>query len=84
MNIKMQPQVFTLGKGSELTKELMFPGTEEFGIILKGKLELLYDSQKIAMEEGDSIYCSYTRTPKRMINIGETEAKLLWIIFASA
>lgn len=84
LNIKMQPQVFTLGKGSELTKELMYSGTEEFGIVLKGKLELSYDSQKLTMEEGDSVYCAYTKKPKRIINIGETEANLLWIVFASA
>jgi len=83
LNIKMQPQVFTLGKDSELTKELMYPEGEKFGMVLKGKLELLYDSEKLALEEGDSIYCAYTQKPKRMINIGETEAKFLWIIFSS-
>ncbi|MDP2942624.1 MAG: helix-turn-helix domain-containing protein, partial [Candidatus Omnitrophota bacterium] len=84
LNIKMQPQVFTLGKDSELTKELMYPGEEKFGMVLKGKVELLYNSQTLTLEEGDSIYCAYTQQLKRMINISEIEAKFLWIVFTSA
>lgn len=84
LNIKMQPQVFSLGAGSELTKEIMYPEGEKFGMVLKGKVELLCDSEKLILEEGDSIYCAYTQKPKRMINISEAESKFLWVIFASA
>ncbi len=84
LNIKMQPQVFTLGKDSELTKELMYPEGEKFGMVLKGKLELLYASEKLTLEEEDSIYCAYTQKLQKVRNIGETEAKFLWIVFASA
>jgi len=82
LNIKMQPQVFTLGDDAELTKELMYPEGEKFGMVLKGKVELLCDSEKLTFEEGDSIYCASTQKPHRAINVGETEAKLLWIVFA--
>ena len=82
LNIKMEPQIFTLGKDSELTKELIYPIGEKFGMVLKGKIELLYDSEKLILEEGDSIYCAYTQKPHRAINVGETETKLLWIVFA--
>lgn len=82
LNIKMQPQVFTLGAGSELRKELMYPEGEKFGMVLKGKVELLCDSEKLTFEEGDSIYCASTQKPHRAMNVGETEAKLLWVVFA--
>ncbi len=81
LNIKMQPQVFTLGAGSELTKELMYPEGEKFGMVLKGKVELLCDSEKFTLEEGDSIYCAYTQKPQGIKNIGSTETKFLWIGF---
>ena len=81
LNIKMQPHVFTLGVGSELTKELMYPGGEKFGMVLKGKVELLCDSEKLTFEEGDSIYCASTQKPHRAMNVGETEARLFWIVF---
>ena len=71
LNIKMQPQVFTLGVNAELTKELIYPRGEKFGMVIKGKLELLYDSEKLTLEEGDSIYCAYTQKPQRIINISD-------------
>lgn len=83
LNIKMQPQVFTLGVGAELAKELINPGGEKFGMVLKGKVELLCDSEKLILEEGDSIYCAYTQKPKKMINVGQTEVRFLWVNFSS-
>ena len=81
LNIKMQPQVFTLGAGSELTKELMYPEGEKFGMVLKGRLEFVCDEEKLIFEEGDSIYCAYTQKLQRVTNIGQIEAKFLWIVF---
>jgi transcriptional regulator with XRE-family HTH domain len=83
LNIKMQPQVVTLGPGAELAGELISLGGEKFGMALKGKVELLYGSEKLILEEGDSIYCVYTQKPQRMINVGQTEARFLWILFSS-
>ncbi|MFZ2603257.1 MAG: XRE family transcriptional regulator [Candidatus Omnitrophota bacterium] len=84
LNIKMQPQVFTLGAGSELTKELITPLGEKFGMVFKGKLEFFCDEEKMIFEEGDSIYCAFMQRPQRVVNIGEGEAKLLWIVFLAA
>ncbi len=83
LDIKMQPQVFTIGIGGELTKELIYPKGEKFGMVLKGKLELLCDSQNLVLKEGDSIYCAYVQRPHKLTNIGKTEAKFLWIVFAT-
>jgi transcriptional regulator with XRE-family HTH domain len=81
LNIKMRPQFFTVGVGATLIKELIYFEGEKFGTVLKGKLELLFDSQKLVMEEEDSIYFSYTQKLRRVTNIGDSEAKFLWIVF---
>jgi transcriptional regulator with XRE-family HTH domain len=81
LNIKMQPQIFTLGIGAELTKDLIYTTGEKFGMVFKGRLELLCGNEMTILEEGDSIYCAYTQNPQCITNIGKTEAKLLWIVF---
>ena len=81
LNINMQPQIFTIGIGVELTEELMGFQGEKFGIVFEGKVELLCDSEKLILEKGDSIYCAYTQKPQKVINIGKTEAEFLWIVF---
>lgn len=83
LNIKMQPSIFTLGIGAELTKELITPLGEKFGMVLKGRIEFICDEEKLVFEEGDSIYCTYAQKPYGAKNIGEIEAKLLWVIFVS-
>lgn len=82
LNIKMEPFVFTLGVGAELTKELIYPGGERFGMVLKGRIEINCNGERVTFEEGDSVYCTYPKVPQKIINIGQAEAKFLWIIFA--
>lgn len=84
LNIKMQPQVFTLASGAELTKELICPEGEKFGMVLKGKVELYADREKLTLGEGDSIYCAFTQKLQRIANSGENEAKLLLVVFLPA
>ncbi len=81
LNIKMRPFIFTLGVGAELTRELIYPAAEKFGMVLKGRVEFYCDEEKITFEEGDSIYCVYTQKLQKVRNIGETEARLFWIVF---
>ncbi|MFH1519639.1 MAG: XRE family transcriptional regulator [Candidatus Omnitrophota bacterium] len=81
LNIKMQPQVFTIGIGAELRKELIYSEGEKFGMLLEGKVEFLCESEKLILKKDDSLYCDYTQSPQKVRNIGETEARLLWIIF---
>ncbi|MBI3377190.1 MAG: cupin domain-containing protein [Nitrospirae bacterium] len=81
LNINVQPQIFTLPPDCELAMELTSSVGDKFGIALKGKLEFLCDEEKLVFEEGDSIYSTYTQKIQKATNIGETEAKLLWIVF---
>lgn len=80
LNIKMQPLIFTLGVGAELTRELIYSAIEKFGMVLKGRVEFYYDEEKMIFEEGDSIYCAHTQKFQKVKNIGDTEAKLLWVV----
>lgn len=81
LNINVQPQIFTLPPDCELTKELTFSIGDKLGVVLKGKLEFLSDKEKLIFEEGDSIYCTCAQKIQKVRNVGETEAKLLWIVF---
>jgi len=81
LNINVQPQIFTLPPDCELAMELTASFGDKFGVMLKGKLELLCDREKFIFEEGDSIYCACEQKIQKARNIGETEAKLLWIVF---
>ena len=79
LNINMQPQLFTLVAGAELAKELFSTAGENFVMVIKGKIEFLFGEEKITLDEGDSIYYTYTRKLHKAVNIGEKEAKLLLV-----
>lgn len=82
LNINMQPFIFTLAIGAEMDQQLFHPAAEKFGMVLKGRLEFFCDDEeKIVFEEGDSIYCVRTQCPRKLTNIGNTEAKFLWVVF---
>lgn len=81
LNINVQPQIFTLPPDCELAMELTSSVGDKFGVVLKGKLEFLCDKENLIFEEGDSIYCTCTQKIQKAKNIGETESKLLWIVF---
>ena len=84
LNIKIEPFVFTLGISAELTKEVAYPEGEKFGMVMNGKIELSCGDEQFILEEGDSIYCGFTQRIKKVVNVGEAEAKFLWIGFSPA
>jgi uncharacterized cupin superfamily protein len=49
---------------------------EEFGLVVKGKIELLHGSEKFVMEKGDSIYFKGVKSHK-IVNISNNEVNLL-------
>ena len=53
LGFKMHPIIYTLGIGGELPKE-MYTGGEKFGMVLKGKIEFLYDKEKMIFEKGEA------------------------------
>ena len=80
-NINMQSQLFSLGIGAEITKELIPSQGEKFVMVLKGNIKFFSGKDMFIFEEGDSIYCTYTRSPHKVINIGKTGAKVIYLSF---
>jgi len=81
LNVNVQPYVFTIVPGSELSAELSRPDGDKLGMVLKGRMEFLCDQEKLMFGEGDSIYCTCAQRIQKVKNVGDDEAKLLWIFF---
>lgn len=86
LDIAMVPLLFTLKKGAKVEEELLRSYRKErFMFILKGKIEFVCskeDKRKFILEEGDSLYCKCNLPCKRMSNIGNQEAVILWVVRA--
>jgi len=52
---------------------------EEFGYVLKGKIELKVGGQKKILEPGDSFYFSST-VPHSYKNVGDIDAETIWVV----
>ena len=51
---------------------------EEFGVVLQGKLELIFDGTVTYLDEGDSFYFSSTNS-HQFRNPGDTNTLVLWV-----
>lgn len=74
----MEPIVVTLNeKGSFSRTYEPFEG-EEFGYVIKGKIEFRYGERTQVLKEGDCFYtkCKQERT---LVNLSAKESKVLWI-----
>ncbi|MFH1519934.1 MAG: XRE family transcriptional regulator [Candidatus Omnitrophota bacterium] len=80
LNIGMQPQIFHIAGGAKLTKELGPLRGEKLGMVLKGTLEFFFQEKQLKLEKGDSIYCSNTTLPYKIINQSKNKSQLLWVI----
>ena len=83
LDIRMEPSLLILKVGGETEKQPHSDDGEEFGFVLQGKVELLRGLEKFIMEKGDSIYFKGIKSHK-IVNIGSSEAKLLWIVSSQA
>jgi len=79
LDIRMEPSLLILKVGGETEKQPHSDDGEEFGFVLQGKVQLLRGLEKFIMEKGDSIYFKGVKSHK-VVNIGSSEAKLLWIV----
>ena len=79
LDIRMEPSLLILKVGGKMEKQSDSLGGEEFGFVLKGKVELLRGREKFVMEKGDSIYFKGVKAHK-IVNIGNNKANLLWIV----
>ncbi len=82
LNIKMEPLLFNLEKGKGTGNLLRKHEGEEFGLVIKGKIDIFIDDKKWNMEAGDSIYFISPKMHK-ILNVGEERAVVLWVVLRS-
>lgn len=84
LDITMVPLLFSLNIGCEIGKaQLAVYKKERFMTTLKGKIKLICsteDKKEFIMGEGDSLYCKCDAPCKKMSNIGDEEAIMLWVV----
>lgn len=75
----MEAAVIRFARGASTGEELYSYEGEQVGLLLKGKLEINLNGEKIVMEEGDSIYFK-SSTPHGGRNIADGESVAVWVI----
>ncbi len=81
LGIKMEPLIFNLEPGGQTGSQLSPHEGEEFGFVLKGKIQLSVGRNKYLMDEGDSI-CFSSMQSHSFKNTGKCKATVLWVIFS--
>lgn len=86
LDIAMVPLLFTLSVKGEIKEEqLALYRKERFIFVQKGKVELVCnreDEKKFVLDEGGCLYCKCDVPCKKMSNIGNRKAVVLWVIRA--
>ena len=75
----MNPLIVKLQKGGEIKKELLLEEGDAFVLVMAGDIELICDKEKFVLNKGDSFYCKGQKRPQKAVNVGNTEAVLLWV-----
>ena len=67
----------TIPAGKRSGSNMLVHEGEEYGLVLKGKMQLIVGDEKFIMEAGDSV--SFTSTvPHKLINVGDTAVEAIW------
>jgi len=74
---QLDARLAVIHPGGSSEGEYQHPG-EEFGLILKGILELVVDGETYRLVEGDSFYFRSTR-PHRFSNPGKEDTLVVWV-----
>ncbi len=77
-NKAMEPLYKVIPVGCGSLKDHKHIG-EEFGYVLKGKLELKISGQTKVLEPGDSFYFSST-LPHSYKNVGDVDVETIWVV----
>lgn len=73
----LEPILVTLPTGEETEPDDPHEG-EEFGYVLAGSVALLLGERRYKVKKGDSFYFR-PNSDHRLINVGKSEAKVLWV-----
>lgn len=74
---EMEPLLLELPQNGE-SFEVQPHSGEEFGYVLKGKVNLICDGKRYTLREGETFYLT-GKSFHKLINEGKTTAKVLWI-----
>ena len=74
----MQPLLVTLDPSDEPAKLVTHPG-QEFNLVLKGTVCVVFEDKQLILNEGDSIYFNPTH-PHGQKCVGDTKARFLTVI----
>ena len=75
----MEPILITINKEGQTIEDSPHEG-QEFGYVLKGTIQVVYGNQSETCNAGESFYI-ITNKSHYLKNIGDSEAKLLWISY---
>ena len=75
----MEPILITIDKEGQTIEDSPHEG-QEFGYVLKGTIQVVYGNQSETCNAGESFYI-ITNKSHYLKNIGDSEAKLLWISY---
>jgi len=78
-NKKMQPICITMAPGGFSGEAALGHEGEEFGYVIKGKLEIEVGGETFWLEEGDSVYIEEF-VPHRYRNAGDGECITIWVV----
>jgi transcriptional regulator with XRE-family HTH domain len=76
-NRRLEPILLTLGKGESTPKEKPHEG-EEFGFVLRGRVNLRFGRETLKLRRGECFYLSAEKE-HWLHNSGSKEAVMLWI-----
>lgn len=76
-NRRLEPVLLTLKKGQATPKEKPHEG-EEFGLVLRGRVNLRFGRESLKLKKGECFYLSAEKE-HWLHNTGSKEAVILWI-----
>ncbi len=77
LNRKIEFLRIILNRDEASTEDLIGHVGEECGIVIKGRLAVIFENVEYILEEGDSISFDSTK-PHKYVNIGDTESISIW------
>lgn len=74
---QMEPIVLTLEEGEQSEERLPFEG-EEFGYVLDGKIQIVFDDYSVRAKKGEAFYIDGSKT-HTIKNTAQGRSRILWV-----
>ena len=84
LQLSVEPKLLTIQSGGRLGTDAMLRGSEAFGFVVSGRVELIQQQdERVIMHKGDSIYLRHP-WPCTMVNTGAQQAEVVWVVWSTA